>query len=208
MRSRRLALATIFAALGTLCFPAFTLAGATPSGPTIGKFTFSGELGGSLKVPKKWNLGYTLTQVGCEQTVDTTSLNLFLYNVKLTLNGRKTNLTGGFKGASIPLFVEVEKYGDTESVANLAGPEEAPDFKAAIGINAYLGRTLYSWSSNTGSATELTSGTITTNAKGTAGSLQATLLPSGTGFPEGVEGHATAPLHVSGSWSYCKPYKP
>jgi hypothetical protein len=208
MRSRRLALATTFAALGTLCFPALTLAGATPAGPTIGKFTFSGELGGSLKVPKKWNLGYTLTQVGCEQTVDTTSLNLFLYNVKLALNGRKTALTGGVKGAAIPLFVAVEKYGDTESVADLSTPEEAPDFKASIGINAFLGRTLYSWSTNTGSATEHSSGTITTNAKGTSGSLQATLIPSGTGTPTGVEGHATAPLHVSGSWSYCKPYKP
>jgi hypothetical protein len=207
MRSRWLLFATAAAALGVLLFPAFTLARATPAGPTIGKFTFSGELGGTVKVPKKWDLGYTLTQVGCEQTVDTTSLNLFLYNVKLTLNGRRTALTGGVAAAAIPLFVEVEKYGDTESVANLAAPEEAPDFKASIGINAYLGRTLYSWSSNTGSATELTSGTITTNPRGTAGSLQATLLPSGTGFPEGVEGHATAPLHVSGSWSSCKPYK-
>jgi hypothetical protein len=193
------------AALFALSFPALMLGAATPTGGTIGTFKFSGELGGTLKAPKRWNLGSTLTQAGCEKTVNKTSFNVFFYNVKLTLNGHETALIGGYQGAAILLNVVVRKYGDTESFANRATPGGVPDFGASVNFNAYSGRTAYSWETNAGSSTVVSSGTITTNAKGTGGSLSATLVPTGTGLPTGVSGHATALLTIKGSWSSCVP---
>jgi hypothetical protein len=182
-----------------LAFPVASLAGITGSGGTNAKLTFSGQLAGKIKVAKKWNLGDTLTQAGCEHTVDKTSLNLFLYNVKLKLNGKQTALTGGFKGAAIDVFVEVQKYGDSESLANQSG-----DYLADVALNVYSGRTMYSWDTDSGNGTTLVSaGTVTTNAKGTAGSLTATMVPSGTGLPSPDSGAANAPVTVSGSWTSC-----
>jgi hypothetical protein len=198
------------ATLAMLAFPGATLAGYTGTGGTIAKFTFSGELTGQVKVSRKWDLGYGLTNPGCEVTIDGDSLNLFLFNVKLTLNGHKTALAGGTcaaKHAAIELNVAVNQFGDTEPLAN-QDPTNAPDFEAGIGINLYAGRTFYSWgTNNTGTAALVTSGTVTTGAKGATGSFNATMIPSGSGSPTGVEGHATGSLTIAGSWTHCEPFQ-
>jgi hypothetical protein len=194
------------AALCALSLPALVFAAETPTGGTIGTFRFSGELRGTLTVPKKWNLGYTLTQAGCEKTVAKTSFNLFFYNVKLSLNGHETSLTGGFASAAILLNVAVQKYGNTEPFANQSTPGSAPNFPAGAGINVYVGRAEYGWETNAGSAAVVSSGTVTTNAAGTGGSLTATLVPSGTGVPTGPSSHATGLLTIKGSWTSCVPF--
>jgi hypothetical protein len=201
--SRLAVLIAVFA----LSLPALALAAATATGGTIATFRFSGQLGGTLKVPKRWNLGDTLTQAGCEKTIDKTSLNIFFYNVKLALNGHKTAVDGGSRNVAVLLNVQVGRYGSTESFANQATPGGVPDFPASINLNAYAGRRFYSWESNAGSSTVVSAGTITTNASGTGGSLTATLVPTGTGLPTGVGSHATGLLHVKGSWSHCVPFK-
>jgi hypothetical protein len=205
-RPNRRVIATVVA-LCALSLPGLTRAADTPTGGTIGTFTFSGELHGALKTAKIWNLGYTLTQAGCEKTVAKTSFNVFFYNVNLALNGASAVLTGGFQGAAVLLNVVVEKYGNTESFANRAAPGSPPDFMASVGFSAYHGHAQYTWETNAGSATVLSSGTITTNATGTGGSLTATLVPAGTGLPSGLSSHATAPLKLRGSWTSCVPFK-
>ncbi len=200
----------MIAALVAVCalfLPSLTFAAYTPTGGTIGTFRFSGELHGTLKAPKSWNLGYTLTQAGCEKTIAKTSFNVFFYNAKLALNGTAIVLTGGYPGAAVLLNVVVQKYGNTESLGNTGTTGGAPDFAAAVSINAYDGHKLYSWETNAGSATVVSSGTITTNAQGTGGSLDATLVPTGTGLQTGVSGAATSTLTIRGSWMNCVPFK-
>jgi hypothetical protein len=207
VRGRTLPKLAVLSALCALSVPALALAAETPSGGTIGRFSFSGQLRGALKVPKRWNLGATQTQAGCEKTVDKTSFNIFLYNVKLALNGHKTALNGGSQSVPVLLNVQVGRYGQKESFANQATSGGVPDFPASINLNAYAGRRVYSWESNAGSSTMSSAGTVTTNASGTGGSLSATLVPTGTGLPTGVSGHATGLLHVKGSWSDCVRFK-
>ena len=190
-----------------LSLPALALAAAiSPIGGTVSKFALTGELQGTLSAPKKWNLGFTLTQAGCEKTVDKTSFNVFFYNVKLTLNGRKTTLNGGFQGAAIMLNVEVQKYGTTEPFGN-QDVNGAPDNVASANLNVYAGKTFYSWQTNAGSATVNASGTITTNAAGTGGTINATLIPTGTGLPTGISGHETSDITVKGSYADCVQFK-
>jgi hypothetical protein len=207
VRGRTIPRLAVLVVVLAVAVPAVATAADTPTGGTIGTFRFSGQLAGTLKVPKRWNLGYTLTQAGCEKTVDKTSFNLFFFNVRLALNGRKTGLNG--KGNNIPvaLNVQVNHYGGTESFANQAAPGGAPEFVASINLNAYAGRKVYSWESNAGSSTVVSGGTITTNSSGTGGSLTATLVPTGTGLPTGAGSHATGLLHVKGSWSHCVPFR-
>jgi hypothetical protein len=207
LRGRRIPRLGVLVTVLAVSVPAVALAADTATGGTIGRFRFSGQLAGTLKVPKRWNLGYTLTQAGCEKTVDKTSFNLFFFNVKLALNGRKTALNGKGKNIPVLLNVQVNHYGATESFANQATPGGAPDFVASIGLVANAGRKVYSWESNAGSSTVVSGGTITTNSSGTAGSLSATLVPTGTGLPTGAASHASGLLHVKGSWSHCVPFK-
>jgi hypothetical protein len=174
----------VLVAVVILSLPALALATITATGGTTATFRFSGELGGTLKAPKRWDLGYTLTQAGCEKTVDKTSFNIFFYNAKLALKGHKTSLDGGSKNVAVMLNVQVPRYGGTESFGNQS-PGGAPDFPASVGFNAYAGHRFYSWETNAGSSAIRSSGTITTNGAGTGGSLSATLVPSGTGLPTG-----------------------
>jgi hypothetical protein len=203
----RVGVVAALAVLATLSFPAASLGGVQASGGTIATLAFSGQLAGEVKVARKWILSPGLSQVGCEKTIDKTSFNLFLYHVKLKLNGHETALNGDVEDAAIELFGSVQQYGDSESVANQGSAGGAPSFLASVGFNAYVHHQIYSWDTNSGTATMLSSGTITTNAKGTAGSLSATLLPAGTGVPSGGSGLATEPLSISGSWKDCQPFK-
>jgi hypothetical protein len=203
----RVGVVASLAVLATLSFPPASLGGVQASGGTIATLAFSGQLAGKVKVARKWILSPGLSQVGCEQTIDKTSFDLFLYHVSLKLNGHETALNGDVEDAAIELFGSVQQYGDTESVANQGSPGGAPSFMASVGFNAYLHHKIYSWDTNSGTATVLSAGTITTNAKGTAGSLSATLLPAGTGVPSGGSGGATAPVSISGSWKDCRPFE-
>jgi hypothetical protein len=193
--------------VAAIAVPTIALAAANtekPTGGTIASFTLSGELKGKSTAPKLWDLGYTLTQAGCEKTVNKTSFNIFFYNVKLDLGGHPTSLNGGFATAAVMLNVTVAKYGNTESLADPT-PEEAT--QGTVEFSVYAGHTYYTWATNSGSAALVSGGSLTTNASGTGGSLTATLVPSGTGSPDGVEGHATSTLTIKGHWSSCIQFK-
>lgn len=209
-KTRTLPTLVAIAALGGLSLPALALAMVKPADGANGKFTFSGELGGTVKLPSKWNIGYGDLEAGCQKTVDPTDFNILFYNVKLRLNGHETVLAGSDGNVDQPIIfgLSVRQYGDTESFANQASPSGSPDFPASADINLWAGHTAYDWETNAGSATVVSSGTITTNARGTSGSLSATLVPVGTGLPAGVEGHETATVTIKGSWTSCaKPEK-
>jgi hypothetical protein len=192
------------AVAGVASGPALAVATTTPkpSGGTLGKFTFSQSLTGSVTEPNEWTVG-AFKQAGCQQTVDSGQLNIIFYDVKLELNGKTTVLTGG--GSTLPAFlsVSVRKYGNKESVNNTSSNPVDGEFMAASGITLWDGHTQYGWLTNTGTATVKSSGTITTNSTGTKGSLYVTMVPAGTGETSGLTTKAKGLLTVKGSWSTC-----
>jgi hypothetical protein len=195
--------AAVLVSAGCLWSAASALAATKPTGGTIGTFKFSRELSGTLELPDKWKVDSSEIQAGCQKTVDPTSFNLYFYSVKLSLGGHPTALSGSAQGSPVTVNVQVHKYGNTESFANQSSTGAAPVFPASINLSVTAGKTVYSWESNAGSATVRSSGTITTDHGGTSGSLNATLVPTGTGLPTGVGGHATGLLTIKGSWSKC-----
>jgi hypothetical protein len=186
--TRRLACGLVaLAAVAVISAP--TLASAAtptpkPGGGTLGRFTFSGALSGSVTEPNDWTVGF-FKSAGCQKTVDNGELNISFYDVKLKLNGKTTLLTGGDSTLPAFLFVGVQKYGNKESVANAGSTPADAEYTASSGINLWLGHTEYSWQTNSGSATVKSSGSITTNAAGTKGSLDVTMVPGGTGDTSG-----------------------
>ena len=203
--ARRLACAlAALTAASALSGPTLALAAVTPKpgGGTLGKFTFSKALSGSVTEPNTWTVGY-FKSAGCQKTVDPGELNIAFYNVKLMLNGKKTVLTGGNSTLPAFLFVSVQKYGNKESVANSSSNPASGEFMASSGITLWVGREQYGWLTNSGSATVKSSGTITTNATGTSGSLDVTMVPVGTGETSGLTSKAKGLLTVKGSWSSC-----
>jgi hypothetical protein len=203
--ARRLACAFIaLTAVGAMSEPTLALATVTPKpgGGTLGKFTFSQELSGSVTEPNTWTVGY-FKSAGCQKTVDPGELNIAFYNVKLKLNGKATVLTGG--NSTLPAFlsVSVQKYGNKESVNNTSSNPADGEFMASSGITLWVGHDSYGWLTNSGSAKVKSSGTVTTNATGTAGSLDVTMVPVGTGETSGLTSKAKGLLTVKGSWSTC-----
>jgi hypothetical protein len=196
-------LAVVLASAGALWSAASALAATKPTGGTIGTFKFSRELSGTLKLPDNWKIDSSDTQAGCQKTVDPTSFNLYFYNVKLSLDGHPTALSGGLAGNPVIVNVQVHEYGTTESFANQSSTGAIPVFPASINVSVTASKKVYSWESNAGSATVRSSGTISTTHAGTSGSLSATLVPTGTGLPTGVGGHAKVLLTIKGSWSKC-----
>lgn len=163
-----------------------------PTGGTNGKFTFSGQVSGTLKLPKKWNLGYGQSVHGCRMS-NPDQLTLFFFNVKLPLDGHKTKLSG------VEVELEVGEDGDTESLVSTGQVGPATSYAAAVDLLLNAGGASYAWAS--------TSGTITTNARGTSGSFSAGLVPSGDdGLPAdaGSSGSASQPVNITGSWSSCQ----
>jgi hypothetical protein len=185
----------IIAAL-LLLVPTVALADSTVkgSGGTVGKFTFGGALTGTLTIDRSWTVppGGLVTP-GCQITTTSTESDINFFNAKLKLKGRAVTVNGGSAGAAAQLAIQVSKDGDKESLAGL-------NAAALVTFNAFINGKAYDWQSNTTPASKLKGGgTLTTNAKNTAGSLDATLIP---GTP--AAGHTA--LTIKGSWSYCKPF--
>jgi hypothetical protein len=103
----------------------------------------------------------------------------------------------------VSVIVSVQKYGNKESVANSSSNPADGEFMASSGIDLWVGHTVYSWLTDSGSAKVKSSGTISTNSKGTSGSLDVTMVPAGTGETSGLTSRAKGPLTVKGSWSTC-----
>ena len=101
-------------------------------------------------------------------------------------------VNGGSAGVAAQLAIQVSKDGNKESLAGL-------NAVALVTFNASINGKAYVWASNTTPASKLKGGgTLTTNAKNTAGSLDATLIP-------GTPALEHTALTIKGSWTDCKP---
>jgi hypothetical protein len=179
-----------------LVAPAVSLAAmsVTGSGGTIGKFTFGGALTGRLAIDRTWTVPPgPIVVAGCQITTTPTDADLNFFNAKLKLKGRRVTVNGGSRGIAATLDIQVSKRGNKESLSGL-------NAAALVTFNAFIKGKAYEWQSNTTPTSKLKGGgTLRTNARNTAGSVDATLIPDTP-----AAGHAA--LKVKGSWSYCKPF--
>jgi len=187
----------VFAAI--LLVPVASVADArvTGSGGRIGKFTFGGVLTGRLTVDRSWTVppGH-LVVAGCQITTTSTDADLNFFNAKLKLRHHLVAVNGGSSGIAAELDIQVSKNGNTESLAGL-------NAVALVTFNAFIKGKAYAWQSNTTPTSPFPGGgTVTTNAKNTAGSVNARLIPVTP-----AARHRNAALTVKGSWSYCKRFK-
>ena len=186
---------TVVAAM--LLAPVSSLASPTVqgSGGAIGKFTFGGALTGAVTTDRSWKVPPgSLVVAGCQITTTLTDADLNLFNAKLKQKGRLVRINGGSSGVAATLDIQVSKAGNTETLSGL-------NAAAIVTFNAFINGKPHSWQSNTTPASKLKGGgTLKTNAKNTAGSMDAKLIPGALSAGE------TA-LTVKGSWSYCKPFE-
>lgn len=194
--TRRLAARACGVIAGLLLVPAAALADAavTGSGGTVGKFTFGGALTGTLTTDRSWKVPPgDLIVAGCQITTTATDADLSFFDAKLKLKGHLVTVNGGSSGVAATLDIQVSKDGNRESLAGL-------NAVALVTFSAFINGKPYTWQSNTTPASKLKGGgTLTTNAKNTAGSVDATLIP-------GTPAVGNQALTVNGSWSYCKPF--
>ena len=179
-----------------LLAPTVSLAdgGVTGSGGRIGKFTFARALTGRLTVDRSWKVPPgNLVVAGCQITTTPTDADVNFFNAKLKLRRRRVTVNGGSSGIAAELDIQVSKNGNTESLSGL-------NAVALVTFNAFIKGKAYEWHSNTTPTSKFKGGgTVTTNAKNTAGSVDATLIP---GTPAARRRNSV--LTVKGSWSYCK----
>jgi hypothetical protein len=176
--------------------PAGSLAdgGVRGSGGITGSFKFGGALSGRLKIYRKWTVPPGgLIVPGCQITTTPTDADVNFFNAKLKLKHHRVTVTGGSSGIASQLDIQVSSDGNTESLGGL-------NAAALVTFSAFIDGKAYSWHSNTTpSSTIQGGGTLRTDAKNTAGSVDATMIP----------GTPAARLHgaltVKGSWSHCKP---
>jgi hypothetical protein len=171
------------------------LASVTGSGGTIGKFTFSGALTGKLAIARTWTVPPgPIVVAGCQITTTPTDAALNFFNAKLKLKGRLVTVNGGSSGIAATLDIQVSKRGNTESLSGL-------NAAALVTFSAFIKGKAYEWQSNTTPTAKLKGGgTLRTNARNTAGSVDATLIPD-------TPAAGNVALKVKGSWSGCKPFQ-
>jgi hypothetical protein len=163
----------------------------TAAAGTIGTFSFSGQIAGTLKVPQVGNKkvdGVAVAFKGCQVGQESTAALINFFNVKLSLNGAKTAET------AVVANIQVTKTGVAESlVPNTADDNNGFTFSVVVGTKTYT------WAAD--------SGTLTTKPGDDGGSVNAELVPAGSNTGNPLEaGAATKPVHVSGSWSSCTPW--
>jgi hypothetical protein len=184
----------VFAAM--LLAPVASLADArvTGSGGRTGRFTFGGALTGRLTIDRRWTVPPGgLVVAGCQITTTPTDADLNFFNAKLKLKRHLVTVNGGGSGIAAELDIQVSKDGNKESLGGL-------NAVALVTFNAFIKGKAYEWHSNTTPTSKFKGGgTVTTNAKNTAGSVDATLIP---GTPAARRRNSV--LTVKGSWSYCK----
>ena len=187
----------VFAAM--LLAPVGSLADARVkgSGGTTGRFRFGGALTGRLTVDRRWTVPPGgLVVAGCQITTTPTDADVNFFNAKLKLKRHLITVNGGGSGIAAELDIQVSKDGNRESLAGL-------NAVALVTFNAFIKGKAYEWHSNTTPTSRFKGGgTVTTNAKNTAGSVDATLIP---GTP--AASHRNAALTIKGSWSRCNRFK-
>lgn len=162
-------------------------AGWFSAGGNVGHFTVGGSLRGSKTLPKGYKTRYagTFTPT-CQFTSNgPTSLDFLLYNARFWLKGRERSIN------QILLTLTVTRDGDTETLARTGMVGSANTYEAGINLTAAIGRTNYSWQSNSGS--------VKTSHSGKSGSLQGVLPPSPVN-----PGSATGNVALKMSWTTCK----
>jgi hypothetical protein len=152
----------------------------------IGPFNFSGQVTGSVSEPLKITEtldGAKLPAVGCTVQKSSTPEDAILFpSTKLKDNGEAVS--------TLQIVTEAKKYGDTEKIAT-DGPQ--------VVVTLSIGKKNSEWTS--------TSGSLEMKNKGLAGSFSVGLIPASKA-PGGnpvMSGGATKPIHVTGSWSQCRP---
>jgi hypothetical protein len=198
IRLRRVSIRAFALIAALLLLPAAALAFAPPrgSGGKIGKFTFGGPLTGKLTTFRKWTVPPgPIFVAGCQITTTPTEADLNFFNAKLKLKHHRVTVNGGSPGIAADLDIDVSTNGNTESLSGL-------NAQAIVSFDAFIKGKAYAWESNTTPTSPFQGGgTVRTNAKNTAGSVNATLIPT---TPAALHLHRT--LTVKGSWSHCKPF--
>jgi hypothetical protein len=152
----------------------------------IGPFNFSGQVTGSVSEPLKITEtidGAKLPWVGCVVQQSSTPEDLIQFSSpKLKDNGKAVT--------TLQIVTAATKYGATEKIA--------PD-GAQVVVTLSVGKKNSEWTS--------TSGSLEMKNKGLAGSFSVGLIPASKapGGNPAMSGGATKPIHVSGSWSTCRP---
>lgn len=152
----------------------------------IGPFSFSGQVTGSVSEPLKITenvAGVKVPAVACTVQQSSTPEDAILFpSTKLMDNGKAVS--------TLQIVTEAKTYGDTEKIAT-DGPQ--------VVVTLSVGKKNSEWTS--------TSGSLEMKDKGLAGSFSIGLIPASKA-PGGnpvMSGGATKPIHVSGSWSQCRP---
>lgn len=187
VRERRLRLSAIWgASVLAVVFMASTAAIASGA-DALGPFKFSGQVTGiiaePLKITEKLD-GASLPAVGCQVQQSSTPEDLIHFPVPSLKDGGKAV-------SDLEITTEATKYANKEQIATDG---------AQVVVTLSVGTKNSEWTS--------TSGTLEMQSKGLAGSFNVGLIPAGKA-PGGnpvMSGGATKPIHVSGSWSDCRPW--
>ena len=154
---------------------------------TIGKVKMTGQVSGSLSIPKKLTNKFGGALVGCQIVENSTSqVLIYLAAGAVQLNGKSVAQKNGM------LFVSVNRDGASESVSPV-------NSDAKVTLTLVIGAKTYLWAS--------ASGTIIIKSRGGAGAFSVGAVPAGTLSGVALQsGAATKPVKLSGSWSYCRPF--
>jgi hypothetical protein len=182
VRSRLMALA----ALSSLAAALLIIAGpASASGKTIGSYSFTGQVSGTVKAPQKFLGLEGLPTYACQVQQENTQILLQLSKEKLVVNGRKASLS------SLQITAAVSKNGGSEQISSGSS--------ADVSLVIAIGKKNFEWQS--------TSGTVMLKPKGNGGTFSADLVPAGTLSGNAIQsGGATKAVHISGSVSSCHPF--
>jgi hypothetical protein len=152
----------------------------------IGPFNFSGQVTGSVSEPLKITEtvdGAKLPWVACVVQQSSTPEDLIQFSSpKLKDNGKAVT--------TLQIVTAAPKYGATEKIAADG---------AQVVVTLSVGKKNSEWTS--------TSGSLEMKNKGLGGSFSVGLIPASKA-PGGnpvMSGGAAKPIHVSGSWSTCRP---
>jgi hypothetical protein len=169
--------------VGSLAFFASSAAAAS----TIGKVNMTGQVSGSLSIPKMLTNKFGGALVGCQIQENTTSqVLIYLSDGKVQLNGKSVAEKDG------TLSVSVDRDGASESVGQV-------NQDAKVTLTLGIGAKTYLWAS--------ASGTISIKNRGGTGTFSVATVPAGTLSGVALQsGSATKPVKLSGSWSYCRPF--
>jgi hypothetical protein len=225
LRPRILAQTTAALALAAvsamLSLPTSTLAvgphSRTTTQAAIGTFIFGGQLSGTVQVAERVGVLHVggargSSSPGCQVNVAKGQIFFVFASGMLALNRRATTLGDNTVHPFIVVSLNVgsPKLGLSEHTGGFG--KKVPITQGA-GINGSsalvstdVGQKLYNWAwdnyPNTPAAAlkTITMGSISTNATGTAGSVNTTIPASAVPATS-----ATGPITVRGSWSSCSP---